>query len=279
MGDVREELFLQLLHLVQSLRHPVERSRELADLVPAAHGQRLRERALRELGRGHGEPAKRAGHVQGQEAGGGQGHRHGRQHPPVDRVPGALLELAGLDLGLVERRIRRPEHSIDARGRSLRRPADFPVDPTPGRSQPPVGGKGDRGLVVIRALVIRAQEGAQEIEVLGHPRRPIIPGLPDLFSARGGVLLHAHQTRQLLSEHRAHAQGGQGLGGEPSIDLDQAVDGQETPGRHPEQGDDDQSGGHEDLVGQTHGIPNLAHHPEKCHQVDTRVCMYVLSWL
>ena len=244
-----------MVHLPEALRHAIEGARQLSDLVTARHGKRLGEGTVGQLGRGDREPAERAREVHGQEARGSERCGQAREERSEHGIPGVPLELPSLALGLFERAVGGAQHPIEVGLGAVDREAPLGVESGSHRGQAAIGREGNQRFLILPPLLVGAEEGAQEIELLGHPRRAFVPGsLGSRRACRPGVHRSPGKSAQLFAQGGAHSQGRQGLGRDAPVDIDQPADRHQAPGGNGNQREDHERRCHEDLVGETHGV-------------------------
>src|SRR5215471_457499 len=100
--------------------------------------------------------------MRGEEARSGEGGGKAYEERPEHCAPGVRLELPRLELGVLEGAIGRAQDSIEMGARALRSEAPLRGEGGSHRRQPSVGGEGDQRLLMLRLLLLGAEEGAQE---------------------------------------------------------------------------------------------------------------------
>ena len=86
------------------------------------------------------------------------------------------LELPRLVLGFFERAVGGAQHPVDVCLGAVDREASLGVESRSHRGQPAIGREGNRRFLVLPPLFVGAEEGAKEVELLGHQCGAIVPG-------------------------------------------------------------------------------------------------------
>src|SRR5262245_44527865 len=202
--------------------------------------------------------------MRGEEAGRGEGGGETRQERPEHRVPGVRLELARFQLGILEGPWVGTQRPGEVGAHALRGEASLRTEAWAHRHQPPVGREGDQSLLMLRALLLGAEEGGEQPQIRGHARGPVVPGFLGRLRGRGpGVALGEREAAQLFAERGSHAERRYGLRGDGPVHVDEPTDGEKAPRSYTRQGENQEGRRDEDLVGETHrAIPKLAQGPQ-----------------
>ena len=285
MRDRREELLFHLVDAPQTRRHGVEGLGEVRDLVPAAEGEGLVERARAHVLRRHRQRAQRARQAVRDPRGTGEPEHDGGAQRRQDPAPRALFEAGGFRLRGQHRRLTGCRPGLDARVHALDQRAAFAFRELEGSLAPPR--TQERLLARHHAAVrleVREHLGEDRRGVLRHP--VAAETLQVVESSRGAVLpqrlvaritqhevprLDASEREQPVAHGGAHAQSGHGLCGDLAVDGHQSADGTEAQRADAAEDDDDRRTHEEDLRAELHvnsRAPGLTPRPLGCTRRD-----------